>query len=90
MSLCLVDNLLCVIQQEGPKQDETSIHCHTVKTESHGKWSSHVKELVTWSTNCNSRQSSDHSSCVPGCSGQDGSSKETEWSHNSSNDCTVS
>ena len=36
MSLCLVDNLLCVIQQECPKQDETSIHGHTVKTGSHG------------------------------------------------------
>ena len=36
MSLRLVDDLLSVVEHEGPEEDEATIHGHAVETSSHG------------------------------------------------------
>ena len=40
MPLCLVDDLLGVVEQEGPEEDETSVDGDRVETSSHssGRW----------------------------------------------------
>merc|ERR1719270_1884613 len=57
--------------------------------ETHGQGAAHVEELVTGGAHGHSGQTTNHARSVPGRPGEDGPTKQTDGSNDSTHNCTV-